>query len=483
MHILGREDFPLLLLITSLVSWLWGSQLLLVPLRLESRAAAPRLADYRYNRTMTAYNAWAWFGYRANPYSETTLAADETGHLLLAGREKEVERISKRLGSDGNFPALEGPVGAGKTSLLNVTSYRMAKHFTELKQGRLFIPAASPLQARINSDDFESSLYEVILQTLLKWQDDIEGVGLGRPNLALLDKWVNSAEYTGHQASAGVAGFSGGYGSSSEPNTSAGFERHGFQKQIRKILDEVFPAGAGGIICILDNLEILETTGDARRALEELRDRVFGIPQIRWVLCGSRGIVSRARSERLSGIFQMPIVLDKLPDDAAVEAVRRRLDLFSEEGAVAPVTPDGFAFIYSVLNRNMRDALAAAQEFSHELWDKYDQRRDLPNQAGREEQLKEWLLDRGRSALDGAKAIQPRVWQFFEKICRTGGRAGSSEFDSFLFNNQQQFTSAVTSLVGANLMVREVDPDDGTRTINAVTSTGWLVFHARKCDG
>lgn len=432
---------------------------------------------------MTAYNAWAWFGYRANPYSETTLAADETGHRLLAGREREVERISKRLGSDGNFPALEGPVGAGKTSLLNVASFRMARHCLELNDGYLFIPAVSPLQARINSDDFESSLYGVIVQTLLKWQDSFEGVGLKRPNLALLDKWVNSAEYTGYQVGGGAAGFSGEYGSSSEPNTSSGFERHGFQKQVREVLSEVFPSGKGGIICILDNLEILETTGDARRALEELRDRVFGIPQIRWVLCGSRGIVSRARSERLSGIFQMPIVLEKLSDDAAVEAVSRRLELFGEEGAVAPVTPDGFAFIYSVLNRNMRDALATAQEFSHELWDKYDLREDLPGRVGREEELKEWLLGRGQSALDGARAIQPRVWQFFENMCRTGGRAGSSEFDSFLFNNQQQFTSAVTSLVSANLMVREVDPDDGTRTINAITSTGWLVFHARERNG
>lgn len=55
---------------------------------------------------------------------------------------------------------------------------------------------------------------------------------------------------------------------------------------------------------MLDNLEIVQTAGEARARLDELRDRLFNIPQLRWVLCESRGIVSRARTERLSGVFQ-----------------------------------------------------------------------------------------------------------------------------------------------------------------------------------
>jgi hypothetical protein len=39
--------------------------------------------------------------------------------------------------------------------------------------------------------------------------------------------------------------------------------------------------------------------------------------------------------------------------------------------------------------------------------------------------------------------------------------------------------SAVSALVDANLVVREVDPDNGSRTVNAITALGWLVFFYR----
>jgi hypothetical protein len=68
---------------------------------------------------------------------------------------------------------------------------------------------------------------------------------------------------------------------------------------------------------------------------------------------------------------------------------------------------------------------------------------------------------------------------FVQDLAAQGGRAGSSEYEGYGFNNQQRFTSAVTQLAQANLMVRETDPDDGTRTVKAVTALGWLVHFYR----
>jgi len=428
---------------------------------------------------MAIFGVWSRFGFRANPYSEATLPPDETGHRLLVGREVQIADIQQRLGSGGTHPSVEGPVGAGKTSLLNVASFRMARHCLDLREKELYLPAKERFQPVADAQAFEMKVYQVVAQTLIEWQESFEAVGLKRPNLEPLATWLNSAEYGGWQAGGGVATLSASYGVSSEPNTGDGFQQSGFPEAVRSVLAEAFPAGAGGVICILDNLEILETTGVARKALEELRDRVFNIPQLRWVLCGSRGIVSRARSERLSGIFQAPVNIPSLPDKDAISAVDVRLRYYGDEGAVAPVTPAGFEFLYRALNNNMRDALAHAQEFSQWLAGDYPPGTEFPDDDGRTALLESWLAERAERASRDATSVQPRHWQFFTDLCKDGGRTGSSEYERFGFGKQQQMTAAVTALVQANLMVREVDPDDGTRTVNSVTSLGWLVYFYR----
>lgn len=425
------------------------------------------------------FGVWSRFGFRANPYSEATLPADESGHRLLAGRDREIENIQLRIGSGGTHPSVEGPIGAGKTSLLNVASYRMARHCLDVGQRELYLPAKDRFQPQGDADAFEARVFQVVAQTLLQWRESFEAVGLDSPNLHLLDQWLNEPEYGGWQFGGGAGTINAAYGRSNEPNTSEGFERSGFPKAVRSALADAFPEGSGGIICILDNLEILETTGDARRALDELRDRVFNIPQLRWVLCGSRGIVSRARSERLSGIFQAPLIVSQLRHEDAVSAVRRRIEYYGDQDAVAPVTPEGFDFLYRALNSNMRDALSHAQEFSQWLGAEYPVGTDVPGEEDRNSLMEAWLAERAENAFRDAHSVQPRHWQFFQEVCDSGGRVGSAEYERFGFGRQQQMVAAVTALVQANLMVREVDPDDGTRTVNSVASLGWLVYFYR----
>ncbi|WP_107765135.1 ATP-binding protein [Nocardioides terrigena] len=425
---------------------------------------------------MAIFGVWSRFGFRENPYSEATLTPDETGHRLLVGRDSEVENIQIRLGSGGTHPSVEGPIGAGKTSLLNVAAYRMARHCLDLREKELYLPAKERFQPHADADAFELKVMQVVAQTLVEWQDSFEAVGLARPNMHPLDQWLNEPEYGGWQAGGGAATVSASYGRTTEPNTSEGFQKSGFGDAVRAALEEAFPPGTGGIICIMDNLEILETTGSARKTLDELRDRVFNIPQLRWVLCGSRGIVSRARSERLSGIFQAPMIVRKLPDDDAVAAIRTRIEFYGDDDAVAPVTPKAFDFLYRALNSNMREALSHAQEFSHWLASEYPQGQSFPDDSARDELLQIWLAERATDAFRDATSVQPRHWQFFTEVCEAGGRIGSAEFDRFGFGFQQQMTAAVTALVAANLMVREIDPDDGNRTVNSVASLGWLVF-------
>lgn len=134
--------------------------------------------------------------------------------------------------------------------------------------------------------------------------------------------------------SVSIAGFGGG--KTTSINDSKGFDVHGFFSIVDRLLAMAFREG--GVICILDNLEILNTSQVARERLEALRDDLFSKHGIRWVVCGARGIVrSVADSARLQGRLQEPIIILPLDGGAIHDLIKARVDEFKlEEKSVPP---------------------------------------------------------------------------------------------------------------------------------------------------
>lgn len=426
---------------------------------------------------MNLFSIWPRFGFINNPYDNNNLPGDEVGNKLLVGRDVEIDRISRRVGSGGTHPSVEGPAGVGKSSLLAVAGYRMMQQCLSAQDGTLFVPTGHFFQATESVEEFEADVYREVAQTLIRNVEAFRRVGLEVPDVSAIDKWLNDAEYRSYQGQ--LSGIGGGRGS--EPNTAAGFLESGFPAAVRMELERLFPEpGAGGVICVLDNLELLQTSGQARDVLEELRDRVFNLPGLRWVLCGSRGIVSRARSQRLSGVFEVPLILGPLPVDASDDLIARRIDHYSMADCYPPVTPQSFEFLYRALNHNLRDALAYAQQFSDWLYDEYVKTdRELPPHHETDSMLQVWLAEQADRAKDEAGGVQRRQWQFFDQLAKNGGSTGASEWEAYGFTTQQQFSAAVTALVTANVVVRETDPDNASRSIATITPQGWLVFFNR----
>lgn len=426
---------------------------------------------------MTLFSIWPSFGFSENPYSNTTLAGDEVGDALLVGRDAEVHALHAAIGSGGLHPSVEGMTGVGKSSLIAVAGYRMFVRSLDAKQGVLFLPASRFFQMSANVDLLESQVYLEVAQTLIANVEAFRACSLDIPDIAGLSQWLNEPDY--HSRSAQISLLGGGLGS--VPNSSDGFVNSGLPQRIRAELERCFPAPeVGGIICVLDNLELLQTVGDARDALERMRDRLFTLPGLRWVLCGSRGLVSRARTDRLSGIFSPPIDVGPLDDRSSIELIERRIAQYAVSEAYAPVEPEGFDYLYHALHFNLRDALAMAQTFSNWMYTEYvlvD--RDLPQPNERRDYLEAWLATRADQASEDARAVQPRVWDLFDRMANEGGIAPSSRWSEFGFNTQQQMTAGITQLVEANLAEREIDPDDGTKRIARLTPTGWLVHFDR----
>lgn len=426
---------------------------------------------------MNMFSIWPSFGFHENPYDNQNLPPDETGHRLLVGRDADVQKITRKIGSDGTHPSVEGMAGVGKSSLIAVTGYRMMQRCLQAANGTLFIPATRFFQAKESLDEFEAEVYAELAQTLIRNVDAFRQAGLAVPDVAALDKWLNSPQYREVGVNLPFAGLSGG----STPNDTEGFLQSGFPAAVRRELENVFPGpGAGGIICVMDNLELLQTSGEARAVLEGLRDRVFNLSGLRWVLCGSRGIVSRARSQRLSGMFDAPMTLGPLPQDASADLIQRRVDFYGTEKAYPPVTPTSFEFLYRALNQNLRDALAWSQQFADWLYGEYvAEAKELPPAHETDSMFQIWLAEEADKAHADARAVQRRQWMFFDDLARRGGSERASEWKDYGFTTQQQFSGSVSALANANLVVREVDPDDATRSIATMTPQGWLVYFHR----
>lgn len=422
------------------------------------------------------YSIWPKFGFKENPYSNLNLPGNELGLELLVGRQKEVAKLQRKIASTGTQPTVEGPPGIGKTSLLAVTGYEMFSQSVSAKSGTLYLPAEDFFQANKDAVEFEAEVLRSVAQTLINKVEAFKAVGLPTPNLSALNTWLNKPHYK--NGGAGAAGFSVNYGS--EPNTSEGFTASGFAALVKKELRKCFPTPeSGAIICVVDNLELLQTSKHARDSLDELRDPLFNVEGLRWVLCGSRGMVSHARSERLSGIFEPPIRVDALPREATVDLIERRVKAFSNGGtsASAPVTAAAFEYLYDALSQNLRDALAYAQNFSDWLYEAFIlEGEELPAEEQRVEAMRTWLASQADEAHAQAK-LQPRVWKLFADLAKMGGRGRSADFRDFDFTTQQQMGAAISDLVEANLVVRETDPDKASRSIAAMTPQGWLVWH------
>src|ERR1035437_6097548 len=141
---------------------------------------------------MSLFSIWASFGLTENPYSHATLAADEVGDRLLAGRDQETAVLHMALGSGGSHPTVEGPVGSGKSSLISVSTYRMTQRCLEAKARQLYIATPKFFQVTADLQSFETDVYLALAQTLVRNVKAFSAVGLDEPNVGALGKWLNA---------------------------------------------------------------------------------------------------------------------------------------------------------------------------------------------------------------------------------------------------------------------------------------------------
>ena len=424
---------------------------------------------------------WTDLGFRDNPYNTTPIPPTEEGARLLVGRERPLTRLMRGITSANTLPTVEGDNGVGKTSLVSIAGYTLRKQFGDGYAQQLFISLPEPFQLLPggNLDEFRRRVYYAVARAFIEHHGALKDGNLAVPDVGDVERWLQSPLIKGGGLGGQVLGSGGNFDRSKAINEGEGFRDEGFQATIDAWLRECFPSREqGGFICLIDNLELLETSQAARAQLEALRDTLFDRPGLRWVLCGARGIVrSAASSARLHGKLSDPIELDPIGDTAIAEVVRRRIEAFAvDENAYVPVDAEGFKHVYKILNSNLRDALKYCEDFAFWLDDQGEQ----PEESDERFRLLEiWLAEQAERLEKATSNVKPRAWRVFDDLVKFGGSCSPSDYEKFGFNSMPPMRPHVKDLEEANLVISSVSDHDQRRKHIALTSAGWLINYQR----
>lgn len=420
---------------------------------------------------------WQDFGFKDNLYSTPPLTGTPEGSQLLVGRDAEVARLRTHWASLDTHASMEGNNGVGKTSLVAVAAYRaMAAHALDKNQP-FFLPLVEPFQMKAG-EDLEEQVLFVIARSIIHYQDAFKAAGKKLPKLDDVRTWLDNPILRGGGGGGSVLGF-GANANRTQSANSGGFSKAGFRDTVKSWLAEIFPdKDAGAFVGVVDNLELLETSQEARKALEAMRDTVLALPGVKWVLCGANGIVrSSVGSQRLTGVIADPLQVKPLADTDIPLVIQRRAEAHRlRADAIAPVGPDGFTHLYEVAGRNLRIALKHAQDFS--LW--LHSQGSVGTGADERLQLLEvWLAEQADQYEEDTKSVTPAGWNFFDALLAGGGSCSPGDFEEFNFNSNQAMRPYVKQLEDANLVHSTIDESDQRRRTIVATSNGWLVHYKR----
>ena len=421
------------------------------------------------------------WGFTQNPFSTRPLEESDRGKKLLVGRIREMKTILGRLQDPESWVTVEGDNGIGKTSLINV-----AKHiaFTEAladSSKPLLIPCATDFQLDMTDTPqrFAQKAFFDIAQTLVIRERDIEETGRKLPDVSAINRWLNSPELSGVQAN---IGFLGG-GVTPVPNYGEGFAESGLRRQVEGWLTSAFPGGrGGGIVCVIDNLELLQTSKKAKEMIESLRDLLLNVRGLRWILCGAAGIVrSVASSTRLQGYLSAPVEIGSIEGESSSRILQSRVGAYARDSGnvYLPFESSNFEVLYDILHQNLRATLGYANDYCQ--WVVDNARKPLKPEE-KDVVFQEWLGHECRKHFSVAK-LAPRAWQVFDLATRKGGQFSPSDFDDFEFNNPQAFRPQVADLEDFELVNSIVDDSDKRRRMIYITPKGWMVAHYRKTEG
>lgn len=412
-------------------------------------------------------NNWlSEFGFKKNPYDTMALSSSEEGNQLLVGRDDEANFLTQQLTSSSMIPLLYGENGVGKSSIANVVAYRLNQKYNQGDKRYFFLKLRS-IQGTQLSDlkEFERSIYQEIIYLLLDNKKFLKERGIKNSEITKVDKLTRQMGNIGGGAGIGFASLNIDY----VPNSSA---ENYLPSIARKWLEKCFSGHySGGIICVIDNLENSGTSNKVKSIVESLRDTLFTMPGLLWILCGTPTAVDGVRTSRLLQGYLAEKQIYPINENVVPIVVERRIAFYGNENVDPPVDKELFEALYTIVNKQLRVAFTLCQEFANFLYN-----HSVWRTSDRKNEFRTWIDQIAFNLPEKEDEVSDESWRLFDKIITFGSNISSADLELLNLSSVEEFKKSALPLKTKRLL-EIIDTDDGF--IVRVTRDGWLVNYKR----
>ncbi|MFQ6056623.1 MAG: hypothetical protein ACE5J3_11655, partial [Methanosarcinales archaeon] len=286
---------------------------------------------------------WKELGFKENPYDPRPLKPVEEDAKLFVGRSEESKQFAINVSSlKGGSIIVEGRIGVGKTSFVNIQQYRCWKSIKN------FLPSFETVLIQDNTDSltFMLSSLSNALHSLMKIHREKE-----IKNNQVFNEVLNNISKTS------VLGSGAGATKTIAPSQPIAVVMPTILHLAGKFIKELQKFGYEGVIIPINNLDIIDESIVAN-FLSQIRDIALIREGFIWVLIGQEGLFSALESKapRVSEVITgSPILLKPLSLREVKQAIERRIaTLKLRESVDLPIHTDIIELLYEVSGGEIR---------------------------------------------------------------------------------------------------------------------------------
>lgn len=345
---------------------------------------------------------WKEFGLKDNPYDPRPLTLSEKDRRLFVGREKELSQLKTLVsGKRGGIVIVEGGIGVGKTSLVNVLQYDKWK-------GTKFLPSFEKMELEQNTEPTQFMLS--VLSNMVYSLEKAAGTDITKHHTILKEAKMLIAKTleSGWGGQASIFGTGGGLSkqkTSSQPlalvlPTILNIMNNWINYVTSKMI-------YSAILVPINNLDILQDKVIIE-FLNRMRDTLIDRSYVWWVLIGKIGLFSTLEGEahRVSEIITgQPIILKPLTLTQVHDAIRIRLDNLQITKKVAPVVPEEVVdILYDVSKGEIRYILKRITDIIYLFKPRFPSEKQVPPNVA-----EDLLVELAKQRLEDAQLTEREI--------------------------------------------------------------------------
>jgi hypothetical protein len=389
-------------------------------------------------------NIWADLGLDDNPYDPRPLSIDAQDRKLFVGRTEALNEFNTLLSSTkGGIVIVEGGVGVGKTSFVNIGLYDKCKSDNYLPCDKI------ELDGNMDIVQFVLSVFSNMFHSIEKYDKTgrLDKFPIHTEARTLLNQTIQSSWGGNIQ----ILGTGGGGGRQRSVTAPVAVILSSIIPVMNKWMDFVInKLNYSAIIVPIDNLDIIDDV-QIVDFLNKVRDTLMGFHGIWWILVGKPNLFSllEGKANRVSEMVTgNPIKLNPLSKKEVHEMIKLRIKNLSKNKITPPIPDKVIDILYDVSKGEARYILKRCGDLILKFRTKFPSEKAVP-----EKTAIEILAIMAREKIEAANlsnSDRKTLGNMAKK-----GRFQNKDYKHFGKPSAQNFNYLVKKLLSLGLLARE----------------------------